>query len=109
MHEFDRVEFARTVYSRLTKRRWTEAVLARKANISQSQVSRILNAKLKRFNASHARLCIILHIRRDEFIGEKGKSKALCDTIHQICAGKRQRAAALATILANVLRLTNRE
>jgi transcriptional regulator with XRE-family HTH domain len=109
MLEFDRIEFARVVQSRMAKKGWTESILAEKANISQSQVSRILNAKLKRFNLSHAYLCKLLRIRSDRFLGQRTKSEALCNTIDRICGGRSERATALATILDNVLRLTERE
>jgi transcriptional regulator with XRE-family HTH domain len=108
MQEFDRSRFAEIIQARLKKRGWTGIRLAKEAAISQSQISRILNGKLKRFNPSHASICRIMHI------GEKTLSSLTVDSnssdvrqkIDRICAGKHERFAALGAILDQLLRLS---
>ena|SRR5258708_118980 len=106
MFKFDRLRFAEILQSRLAKRGWTGTRLAIEAKISQSQVSRILNGKLKRFNPSHTRICEIMHIDINRLVTTESNPKALRQKIDIICAGKRDRYAALEAILDQLLHLS---
>lgn len=106
MLKFDRLTFAKIIQSRLAKRGWTGTKLASEARISQSQVSRILNGKLKRFNPSHARICRIMHIDSNTLLTTKSDANALRQKIDIICSGKSDRYAALEAILDQLLHLS---
>jgi transcriptional regulator with XRE-family HTH domain len=106
MSRFDHLRFAKIIQVRLARKGWTGTRLATEAKISQSQVSRILNGKLKRFNPSHAKICTIMHLNSDSFLTVKSNNNTLHHKIETICAGQRDRYAALESILDQLLHLS---
>lgn len=106
MSNFDRYAFAQAVHELLLSEQWTGSELALKTDLSQSQVSRILGAKLKRFSASHQSLCTFMHISPTTFMKDTVVTRSsLIEAVDTLCENDPDREAALERLLSEIAHL----
>jgi hypothetical protein len=106
MSYFDRDAFAEAVLKFLMSKQWSGSELSRRADIGQSQVSRILGAKLKRFNVSHKRLCRFMHISAAKFMKDPAmRRSSLVEAVDKLCEKDPDREAAVERLLNEITRL----
>jgi hypothetical protein len=106
MSYFDRDAFAEAVLKLLVSKQWSGSELSRRAGLGQSQVSRILGAKLKRFNASHKLLCKFMHISPARFMKDPAvRRSSLVEAVDRLCEKDPDREATLQRLLSEITRL----
>jgi transcriptional regulator with XRE-family HTH domain len=106
MSYFDRDAFAEAVRKFLMSKQWSGSELSLRANIGQSQISRILGAKLKRFNLSHKRLCKFMHISPAKFMKDpSGRRSSLVEAVDKLCEKDPDREVAVERLLTEITRL----
>ena len=108
MFVFDRDAFAKAVHELLISKQWSGSELSRRAGLGQSQVSRILGAKLKNFNASHKRICKFMHMSQARFMKDPTvRRSSLVEAVDKFCEKDPDREATLERLLSEITRLAD--